>query len=84
MSVMEALERPSFTLGSTVAERYSAVYPLIGTFISLACGEYRVEGTLTHVIRPSAGAQVGPLVVVDTGRGLVAGPLLPGDRLIRP
>lgn len=84
MTVTMSTGTPLVTLGASAMDRYTSVYPLIGSFISLSCGDHLLEGVLTKVIRPAATSESGPLVVIDTGVELIAGPLLAGDRLLHP
>ena len=84
MSITETPVTTPLVLGATPQERFTTLYPLTGMFVSLRSGDTIVEGVLVNVLRPSSTSATGPLVAIDTGMKMVAGPVLAGDVLCLP
>lgn len=82
MTIMTPVRAP-FILSQNALERYAVLQPLTGMFVTLINGDFTIEGTLIHVVRPSGPEAKGPVVALETSDGRIAGPVLGGDLLVR-
>jgi hypothetical protein len=65
--------------------RYRLLSHLAGLWVILVSGDFAVEGRILKVVRPNIFADApAPLVTIDTGTGLLTGPVLAGDLVSAP
>jgi hypothetical protein len=75
--------RAGFTAPDSPADRHLALLPLQGRRVTLVCGDFAVEGRLDAVVPPDPGSDhPAPVVVIDTGRAHLRGPVLADDILL--
>jgi hypothetical protein len=74
--------RAPMVMPTDVRERYMMLSLYGGFHVTLASGDFFIEGTLLTVVHPKInGGSRGVLVTIDTGTERVSGPVLAGDRL---
>lgn len=65
--------------------RYRLLSHLAGLWVVFVSGDFAVEGRILKVVRPNLFADApAPLVTIDTGCGLLTGPVLAGDLVSPP
>lgn len=86
MTILHLERAPAATVAQAdPGARYQFLSHLVGLWVILISGDCAVEGRIVKVVRPNLFADAPvPVVTVDTGCGLLTGPVLAGDLVSAP